>query len=122
MNSYIAIMLIALEIAAPRMIRSVPPRFPSAPTYWDGVTECRVPVELTIALDGTVADATLVDFPPRNRFAKAALDSVRQWTFEPQAQVRKFRTIVIFSMPGVPNGGRSCIQDMSPNNSFKPNR
>ena len=120
MSSYIAILLFALDVTAPRLIHSAPPLFPTPPAIWDGVTECRVPVELTIERDGSVRDARLVDFPPRNRFARPALDSVRQWVFEPHDQVRKYQTVVVFSIQGIPNGGRSCNSGMSPNSSFKP--
>ena len=71
--------------AAPEVkrIRYVPPEYPQDALKKGIRGEVRV--RITVAADGKVKSATVVQSNPADVFDKAALDAVRRWRFKPIA-------------------------------------
>jgi TonB family protein len=68
---------------APRRTKYVAPKYPTD-ALQDGV-QGWVDVSFSVTPDGNVTDARVEAAEPRNRFDRAALNSVRQWKFEARA-------------------------------------
>ena len=69
---------VAIEVYTP------PPRYPSGALRRK--IEGYVVIELTVLPDGTCTDAKIVEQSDYPEFGPAALDSVRQWKFQPAMQ------------------------------------
>jgi TonB family protein len=67
------------NVLAANLVRQVKPVYPQAAK--DTRTQGVVVLEVHIATDGTVSDATVVTGPPV--FVQSALDAVRQWVYKP---------------------------------------
>ncbi|MCQ4167237.1 energy transducer TonB [Tahibacter harae] len=63
------------------LVKSVPPQYPNAALRRR--QEGWVQVEFTVAADGSVANARVLDADPPRTFDRAALDAVQRWTFNP---------------------------------------
>jgi protein TonB len=70
-----------VQAAKLKRVREVPPVYPRDAAR--AGTEGWVKVEFTIAPDGTTRDLEVRDSAPKVVFDRAALESVRQWVFEP---------------------------------------
>lgn len=75
-----------------RAISTPAPRYP--PTALRAGTSGEVQIEFTVALDGSVSSARVVQANPARTFDREALNAVRRWRFEPvPAPVTTRRTI-----------------------------
>ena len=65
-----------------RLIRSVPPDYPSAAKR-DGI-EGSVDLDVTVSSQGVVQDVSVVHATPPDMFEKSAAAAVRKWKYDPR--------------------------------------
>lgn len=65
----------------------------------DANVEGSVRIAVTVAPDGRVIEATVIDSSPEGWFEKAALDAVKKWKYRPPRTEMKFEVVIDFAMP-----------------------
>ena len=81
--SLILSVFVASAFASPKVIKKIPPEYPSAATK-KGINSGTVKMSLTIDAQGNVTDVKLLEASPENAkiFNNAAVEALKQWKFE----------------------------------------
>lgn len=79
------LMSAGLALAAPKVIKKVPPEFPAEATR-KGVNAGSVKCKITIGPDGTVLEVEILEAEPKKVFDKASIAALKEWKFEGTGQ------------------------------------
>ena len=77
-----SLMLALAAQATPKVIKKVPPEFPTEATK-KGISTGSVKAKLTIEADGKVSDVEIVEAEPKRVFDRAVKSALMEWKFEP---------------------------------------
>ncbi|MFG6463087.1 energy transducer TonB [Roseateles sp. DXS20W] len=73
---------VAAAHAAPKVVKKVPPEFPSEAAK-KGISAGSVKAKLIIEADGKVSDVEIVEAEPKRVFDRAVKAALMEWKFEP---------------------------------------
>lgn len=76
------LMLALAAHATPKVVKKVPPDFPSEASK-KGISTGTVKAKLTIEADGKVSDVEIVESEPKRVFDRAVKTALMEWKFEP---------------------------------------
>ena len=79
------LMSAGLAMAAPKVIKKVPPEFP-AEAARKSINAGSVRAKLTIGPDGTVMEVEIVESEPKRVFDRASIEALKGWKFEGTGQ------------------------------------
>jgi len=79
------LMSAGLAMAAPKVIKKVPPEFP-AEAARKSINAGSVRAKLTIGPDGTVLEVEIVESEPKRVFDRASIEALKGWKFEGTGQ------------------------------------
>lgn len=79
------LMSAGLAMAAPKVIKKVPPEFP-AEAARKSINAGSVRAKLTIGPDGTVLEVEIVEAEPKRVFDRASIEALKAWKFEGTGQ------------------------------------
>ena len=77
-----SLMLALAAQAAPKIVKKVPPEFPSEASK-KGISTGVVKAKLVIEADGKVSDVEIVEAEPKRIFDRAVKSALMEWKFEP---------------------------------------
>ncbi|HEY0953233.1 MAG TPA: energy transducer TonB [Roseateles sp.] len=77
-----SLMLALAAQAAPKVVKKVPPEFPSEAAK-KGISTGSVKAKLIIEADGKVSDVEIVEAEPKKVFDRAVKAALMEWKFEP---------------------------------------
>ena len=77
-----SLMLALAAHAAPKVIKKVPPEFPTEASK-KGISTGVVKAKLTIEADGKVSDVEILEAEPKRVFDRAVKQALMDWKFEP---------------------------------------
>ena len=77
-----SLMLALAAQATPKVIKKVPPEFPSEASK-KGISTGSVKAKMTIEADGKVSDVEIVEAEPKRVFDRAVKAALMEWKFEP---------------------------------------
>jgi protein TonB len=86
----------AIAAPAPKVLKKVPPEFPSAAAK-KGITSGTVKAQLTIAADGKVTDVAILEASPPKIFDRAVIDALMEWRFEGSGEKRTHEMTLVFN-------------------------
>lgn len=76
------LMLAFAAVAAPKVVKKVPPEFPREAAQ-KGISTGVVKAKLTIEADGHVSDVEVLEAEPKRVFDRAVKAALMDWKFEP---------------------------------------
>ncbi len=76
------LMLAFAAVAAPKVVKKVPPEFPREAAQ-KGISTGSVKAKLTIEADGHVSDVEILEAEPKRVFDRAVKTALMDWKFEP---------------------------------------
>lgn len=79
---FATLMLALAAHAAPKVVKKVPPEFPSEAAK-KGISAGSVKAKLIIEADGKVSDVEIVEAEPKRVFDRAVKAALMEWKFEP---------------------------------------
>lgn len=79
------LMSAGLAMAAPKVIKKVPPEFPTEAAR-KNINAGSVRAKLTIGPDGTVLEVEIVEAEPKRVFDRASIEALKGWKFEGTGQ------------------------------------
>jgi protein TonB len=82
-------------VAAPKVIKKVPPEFPGEAAR-KGVNAGTVRAKLTIEADGKVSNVEILEAEPRRVFDKASIAALMEWRFDTGGQKETFEIKLVF--------------------------
>ncbi|MDM4767250.1 energy transducer TonB [Pelomonas sp. SE-A7] len=82
-------------IAAPKVIKKVPPEFPREAAQ-KGIANGSVKAELTIGADGTVTDVKILEAEPKRVFDKAVIAALKEWKYEGTGEKQTAEVKLVF--------------------------
>lgn len=90
----LAVPLATLAQSAPKVLKKVPPEFPSDVT---NVTAGLVKARLNIDAQGKVTEVTVLEATPKRTFDRAATTALMAWRFEPTGNPQTYDVKLVFS-------------------------
>lgn len=91
----IGALLVTSALAAPKVIKKVPPEFPREAAS-KGIANGSVKAELTIGPDGTVTDVKVVEAEPKRVFDKAVIAALKEWKYEGTGEKQTAEVKLVF--------------------------
>jgi protein TonB len=91
-----ALLIATSAIAAPKVLKKVPPEFPSAATK-KGVTSGSVKAQIQIGPDGKVTDVVILEAAPPKLFDKAVIEALMEWRFEGSGEKQTHELKLVFN-------------------------
>lgn len=91
-----ALLIATSAVAAPKVLKKVPPEFPSAATK-KGVTSGSVKAQLQIGPDGKVTDVVILEAAPPKLFDKAVIEALMDWRFEGNGEKQTHELKLVFN-------------------------
>lgn len=77
-----SLMLALAAHAVPKVVKKVPPEFPTEASK-KGISTGVVKAKLTIEADGKVSDVEILEAEPKRVFDRAVKQALMEWKFEP---------------------------------------
>lgn len=91
-----ALLIASSAMAAPKVLKKVPPEFPSAATK-KGVKTGSVKAQLNIGPDGKVVDVSILEASPPKLFDKAVIEALMDWRFEGNGEKQTHELKLVFN-------------------------
>ncbi|MEJ6005590.1 energy transducer TonB [Paucibacter sp. AS339] len=91
-----ALLIASSAIAAPKVLKKVPPEFPAAAVK-KGVKTGSVKAQISIAPDGKVTEVTILESTPPKVFDKAVIEALMEWRFEGNGEKQSHELKLVFN-------------------------
>ncbi len=91
-----ALLIASSAIAAPKVLKKVPPEFPAAAVK-KGIKTGSVKAQINIAPDGKVTEVNIVESTPPKVFDKAVIEALMEWRFEGSGEKQSHELKLVFN-------------------------
>jgi len=91
-----ALLIATSAIAAPKVLKKVPPEFP-ATAVKKGIKTGSVKAQISIAADGKVTEVNIVESTPPKVFDKAVIEALMEWRFEGSGEKQTHELKLVFN-------------------------
>ena len=91
-----ALLIATSAVAAPKVLKKVPPEFPAAATK-KGVSAGSVKAQLQIGPDGKVTAVIILEAAPPKLFDRAVIEALMEWRFEGNGEKQTHELRLVFN-------------------------
>lgn len=91
-----ALLIASSAMAAPKVLKKVPPEFPAAATK-KSITSGSVKARMNIGPDGKVVDVEILEAVPPRIFDRAVTDALMEWRFEGNGEKQTHEVKLVFN-------------------------